>query len=405
MRLFRRRDERGRPDGPFIAQWYDADGRRHEKSTRALDPKAAEDIARQWERDAADPDHAAARTASMTSVLEVFLRERQSQVLAERRSQETVNFYQTKAGHLIRFFEQPDEASPRTPFPMKTLRARHIDAYIEQRRVEGAAESTIQKELTTLRAALKLAKRRDLWLGDIDAVMPSGFSPQYKPRERFLSGVELPLLLRELPGPRAAVVAFIVATSAEWRAVERAQPSDVALDQSVVLLRGTKRATRHRPVPIVTENQKRLLRYALQHAEGTDDLLLLPWSNVRRDLRDACERAGIPPCSPNDLRRTFAHWLRAERMPLELIAPAMGHADTRMVERVYGKFTQNELISRMKAAIWSSDSAADHPDSVASGGLPALGAPSGEPCFAGFSVPRDGVEPPTRGFSIPCSTN
>jgi integrase len=321
-------------------------------------------------------------------------------VLAERRSQETVNFYKTKAGHLIRYFEQADEETPRTPFLMKTLRARHVDGFIEQRRVEGAAESTIQKELTTLRATLKLAKRRDLWHGDIDAVMPSGFSPQYKPRERFLTGSELPLLLRELPGPRAAVVAFIVATSAEWRAVERAQPSDVAPDQSVVQLRGTKRATRHRPVPIVTENQKRLLRYALQHAESTDDLLLLPWSNVRRDLRDACERAGIPPCSPNDLRRTFAHWLRAERMPLELIAPVMSHADTRMVERVYRRFTQNELISRMKAAIGFSDRAPQHSDSVPPSGLPGLGAPSGEPCVAGFSVPRDGVEPPTRGFSI-----
>ena len=90
-------------------------------------------------------------------------------------------------------------------------------------------------------------------------------------------------------------------------------------------------------------------------------------------------------------------------MPPELIAPAMGHADTRMVERVYGRFTQNKLISRMKAAIGSSDSAADHPDSVPPSGLPGLGAPFGEPCFAGISVPRDGVEPPTRGFSIPSS--
>src|SRR5215813_3753697 len=34
------------------------------------------------------------------------------------------------------------------------------------------------------------------------------------------------------------------------------------------------------------------------------------WHNVRRDLTIACQRAGIRPVSPNDLRRTFASWLK-----------------------------------------------------------------------------------------------
>jgi len=412
MRLLRRRDEHGRPTGPWIAQWYDADGVRHEKSTRALDKKAAEDIARQWERDAADPDHAAARTATLTGVLDVFLKERASQAMAGRRSEETVDFYERKAGHLVRLFEQPDESRPHVPFVLKNLRARHVDEYVEQRRLEGAAESTIQKELTTLRAALKLAKRRQLWHGDVTAIMPQGFSPEYKPKERFLTREELPRLLRELPGPRAAVVAFIVATSAEWRAVERALRADVAADGSLVLLRGTKRATRHRPVPIVTDDQRALLAYALEHAGSAGDALFPPWKNVRRDLQVACRRAGcratgclddadrkapcaredcaraaLAPCSPNDLRRTFAHWMRALGMPLELIAPAMGHADTRMVERVYGRFSENELISRMKAAIGCSDSAADPMDSADSSGIPGLSASSQTPENRGFLCP------------------
>jgi integrase len=430
MRLFRRRNENDRPIGPWYAQWYDADGVAHQRSTRALDKKAAEDIARQWERDAADPDHAATRTTSLTDVLDTFLRERSSQVLAGRRSAETVTFYKKKAGHLVRFFEQPDPDRSQVPFIMKNLRARHVDEFVEQRRTEGASESTIQKELTTLRAALKLAKRRGLWTGDVMAVMPHGFSPEYKPRERFLSFDEVCRLLSELPGQRSAVVAFIVATSAEWRAVERAQPGDVRLDDSVVLLRGTKRATRHRPVPVVTDEQRELLAFALRYAGGDEELLFLRWKNVRRDLHEACRRAGcratgcltkakhkvpcaredcakaaMAPCSPNDLRRTFAHWMRAKGMPLELVAPLMGHADTRMVERVYGRFSESELISRARASVGCSECAVNPVDSLAPGGLPGLGAPLGEPCFAGISVPRDGVEPPTRGFSIPCSTN
>jgi integrase len=39
-------------------------------------------------------------------------------------------------------------------------------------------------------------------------------------------------------------------------------------------------------------------------------------------------------CSPNELRGTCATWLRAAGASPELIAPVMGHAHTRMVERV-----------------------------------------------------------------------
>jgi hypothetical protein len=37
-----------------------------------------------------------------------------------------------------------------------------------------------------------------------------------------------------------------------------------------------------------------------------EDLLFPPWRNVRRDPLVACAQAGIAPCSPNDLRRTYA---------------------------------------------------------------------------------------------------
>src|SRR6266542_4477122 len=118
-----------------------------------------------------------------------------------------------------------------------------------------------------------------------------------------------------------------------------------------VLLRGTKRKTRFRTVPIVSPAQQSLLAYALEHAKGADDALFQPWGNVHRDLADACEEAKIERCSPNDLRRTFASWQVEAGVPLFPIAQPMGHKDTRMLERVYGRQTPEQLAALMARAM------------------------------------------------------
>ncbi len=41
--------------------WFYENGHRIQRSTRCRDMTAAEAVVRQWQRDAADPDHAAAR--------------------------------------------------------------------------------------------------------------------------------------------------------------------------------------------------------------------------------------------------------------------------------------------------------------------------------------------------------
>ena len=112
-------------------------------------------------------------------------------------------------------------------------------------------DHTIAKELVALRAALKLAKRRGIWKGDPAEVLPVGFAPEHKPRNRFLTYDELEALLGELLEDAAARVAFTIATSAEAAATERALREDVSPDRLFVQVRGSKRATRWRKVPIV----------------------------------------------------------------------------------------------------------------------------------------------------------
>ncbi len=124
----------------------------------------------------------------------------------------------------------------------------------------------------------------------------------------------------------------------------------------------------------------------------------------------------------------------------DLLAQAMGHVDSRMVERVYGRMTSDDLARLLTARTSGAGRGetllpdgnplhalppgggseepgtsvgrlmADVPDkqgppsTISENALDALTALFADDS-AGFAVPRDGIEPPTRGFSIPCSTN
>lgn len=383
------------------AEFYDLSGQRHQRSTQCTDRRAAEARLRELERDAADPARAAARTTTIRDILEAFVTQRHQDARAGRASAETSTFYAKKAGHVVRVFGEGT--------PVAELTAARVDAFIAQRRTEGAADSTIHKELVTLRGAARLAKRRGLWAGDIEATFPRGFSPAYVPRDRWLPPHEVTALLAELPADRAAVVAFSVATGAEWRAIERARVEDVTAE--AVLLRGTKRESRHRPVPVVFPWQTELLTFALDAAVGAKGLLFRPWGNVRRDLHQACERARIEPCSPNDLRRTFGHWTRGAGLAPATVGAALGHADARMAERVYAKLDARELaaVMRREAGLRIAPSPGhchnSVPNSADIGAPLALPAHENSGGMRGSSVPRDGIEPPTRGFSVPVVTN
>lgn len=269
-------------------------------------------------------------------------------VAAKRRSPGTLSMHRDKAGHLKRVFEYDAKNDEIVPFRIARIRAVHVDEYISQRRADGAKENTIAKELVTLRSALKLAKRKERWSGDVAAVLPSRFAPEYQPRERYLTPGELRALLAELPPDHSARAAFMVATSANRGESFRAMRADIG---GAVFINGTKRTSRKRTVPIVTKWQASLLKHAAEHAQGTGGKLFALDGGFHGALLEACEALNIPHCTANDLRRTFAHWMRQSGMPRELVAAAMGHGSTAMVDKVYGKLDAGELAMLMSRAL------------------------------------------------------
>lgn len=272
--------------------------------------------------------------ASDETTLYDALTRRVSERATAGRSADTLDFYAVKGRQLQRVLGKDTRIS--------SIDARAVDAYVAQRlrgddQADPVERSTIHKELVTLRGALKLARRQGYAVRPVEEVMPLDFSPKYKPRERALSEREIDMLIGALPPVRGATIAFIVATGATYPSeTVSLRKGDVDQKTWIVHLRGTKRETRDRFVPVVSF-ARRWLKMALEY------LPLPRWSNVRRDMHDACELAGIAKCSPNDLRRSIATLMRARGVPPHILAAYLGHKDSRMAERVYGRLSPAQL--------------------------------------------------------------
>jgi hypothetical protein len=184
----------------------------------------------------------------------MLVEHRWSEAKAGKRAPETAEFYAKKSGELLRLFGED--------FRLAHLDAPAVDAYVRARREEGTSDHTIHKELTTLRAALRLALRARLWSGSLYEVLPETFSAGYKPRERALTPAELSSFLGQLTAAKAAAVAFMVATSANWRECTRARREDIDPQSGWIYLRGTKRQTRDRRFVVAHPALLSLLRYA-----------------------------------------------------------------------------------------------------------------------------------------------
>lgn len=301
--------------------WFQLRNKR--RSTRTADRKAAELFVAQLERRIADPTYRAADGTTLARAFKSFY----AQQAEDGRAGGTLKMYETHTAHLSEVLGEDT--------PIASIGAEELDGYVSTRRAEGAKDSTIHKELTTLRGTLKLARRHRKYPFALDEVMPK-LSGASKPGTRHLLMPEVKALLGELPLHRAAVVCFIVATGADWASVEAAKKGDINLKAGTILVRGTKTNHRWRTLPIVAG-----FREFAQVAAAA--LPFSPWGNVRRDLSVACRRAMVPRVTPRDLRRSHGSILTQGGVEPHLVGKMLGHADSRMVERVYGQMSPGAL--------------------------------------------------------------
>lgn len=311
--------------------WYQFRGHRY--STRCTDRKAAEASARDIERRVADPTYHPPNETTLGGALTEYLENRR----VAGRSPETLRMLSAHIGHAVRLLGEDTQ--------LGAVDSNEIDRYTSTRLKEGASRSTVGKERSTLRGTLGLARRHRKYPFALDEAFGE-FELNYEPIRRKLTADELTKLLAVLEPERAAQCAFIVATSADHpKSCEAALPEDIDLKAWRVLVRGTKNKYRHRTVSVVFPLFRKLLKLAAPFVP------FKRWTNAVRDLTAACKRAKVPRVTPRDLRRTHGHLLHSAGVAANLIAPGMGHADSKMVEVIYGKLDTDDVERLLKRKV------------------------------------------------------
>lgn len=208
--------------------------------------------------------------------------------------------------------------------------------YVSDRQREGGVQPvTVGKELAILRRVLRYGVSRQLLPAGIDMRVPR-CKARSAPRMRWLKVDEYHRLLAILPPDRADWVRVAVQTGARKGELARLRTSDVQWATGLLRIRGTKTEDSDRTVPLTDDVR------AIAQRRGPGPLIV-PWHNADRDLRHATRRLGIAPVSANDLRRTFCTWLLLQGMPEERVARLLGHTDTSLVYKVYGRIAGENM--------------------------------------------------------------
>jgi integrase len=301
--------------------WYQHRGTR--TSTQCRDKQAAEHESKQIERRLADPGYRATERR-LDDALDRYVQKQKE----AGRAAGTLRMYGYHVKNLLKYLGTNVRLADLAP----PNGARAVDQYLVKRTKDKAERTTQSKELSTLRGALRIAARLGEFPWAIETVMPYNFSQEYVPGKRNLTLEQVFELVAVLPRHRAKVVAFLVTFGADWQSVALAHAED--LTEDTCLIRGAKNPKRWRTLPILEPFA--VLAILAQPP-------FVAWPNVRRDLAVACKRAGLPYVSPRDLRRSHGMILRARGLEPHLIAGMLGHADSRMVEKVYGRLTPDAL--------------------------------------------------------------
>jgi integrase len=216
----------------------------------------------------------------------------------------------------------------RLPERARDISRKTVADYISARS-EEVAPGTVQKEITVLKHALRLAVEWEL----LNSNSAQGVTLPKLPegRTRYLSPTELKAALEAAPDWMRAPLALAAFTGMRRGELLGLQWKDVDIDNRKVYLHETKNGS----LRVVPLNQL-AFRVVASLPSGAPGDTVLPGVNAQRlsvATRRLFARLGIADASFHSLRHTAASWLVMKGEDLYTVGQLLGHRTPRMTQR------------------------------------------------------------------------
>ena len=206
---------------------------------------------------------------------------------------------------------------------------------------KGAKNSTINKELRLLRAALKFS------LGHHGGAI-FAFLPEPPSRDRWLTREEANRLLDCCKTDHLKLfIQICLATAARKAAVYELTTDNISFDQEGggVIDLGVKPNGKKRARVPMTKSCRKAIEAALQVNE-TEFLIEYagkPVKDVIKAFNRAVERAGIEDFHIHDLRHTAAVWMIGDGVEMAKVSTYLGHTSIDVTRNTYAKYEPGHL--------------------------------------------------------------
>jgi integrase len=233
--------------------------------------------------------------------------------------------------------------------------AKFADVDIDDPDVKRARQSSANRVLTILKAALNRAWENEIVEHNDAWRKVKAFKNTDAPREGYLSRKECRRLANIADPDFRKLIWAALFTGARYGELVRLQVKDYNPDVGTIHIRKSKSGKeRH----VILNDEGVAFFGEVTAGRGRNETMLLrddggEWKEsmqIRR-MNDARAIAKIDtPISFHSLRHTYASWSVMGGMPLMVVARNLGHADTRMVEKHYGHLASEYMATETKKA-------------------------------------------------------
>lgn len=204
---------------------------------------------------------------------------------------------------------------------------------------------TRRKYLYALRSFLAFLREREVIGADYDPTLGVRRPDKNPPRMRYETEEVDHLIVEAAPAEHRALFAFIHATGAEVSPALSALWMDLDLVNGTARIRGTKNAQRDRPDVVIEPWALPFLRADLHQLGRTQSEVAgqQVWPGISRHQahwhhQSACEKLSVADYTLRDSRHSWAVRARRGGVSFEHIADQLGHVDTSLAHKVYGRF-------------------------------------------------------------------